>query len=78
MHPTIGLTDFNSNYLNKLLKNIKKQKPTFLLYYFNVNLLNDNEHNPTNDILDSLDSNKCIPFILQPTRIISHSSNSYR
>ena len=36
--------------------------------------MNDNEHNPTNDFLDSLASNKCISFILQPTRIISHSS----
>ena len=41
-HPFIGLTDFNSNYLNKLLKNIRKQKSISHLCYFNVNLLNDN------------------------------------
>ena len=72
-HPFIGLTDFNSNYLNKLLKNIKKQKSISHLYYFNVNLLNDNEHNPTNEFLDSLASKKCTLLILQPTRI-NHSN----
>ena len=41
-NPFIGLTDFNSNYLNKLLKNIRKQKSISHLCYFNVNLLNDN------------------------------------
>ena len=48
-HPSMDLTDFNSNYLNKLLKNIsKEQQPIFWLRDFNVNLLNYNEHNQTN------------------------------
>ena len=69
------LTDFNSNYLTKLLENIsKEQKSTFLLGDFNVHLLNYNEHNPTNEFLDSLASNSFIPLILQPTRISSHSN----
>ena len=38
-----------SNYLNKLPENIsKEQKYMFLLADFNVNLLDYNEHNPTN------------------------------
>ena len=41
---------------------------------FNVNLLNYNEHNQTNEFLDSLASNSFIPLILQPTRITSHSN----
>ena len=74
-HPSMDLTDFNSNYLNKLLENIsKEQKSIFLLGDFNVNLLNYNEHNPTNEFLDSLASNSFIPLILQPTRITSHSN----
>ena len=69
-HQYIELTDFNNNYLNKLLENISKdQKSIFLLGDFNVNLLNYNEHNPTNKFLDSLVSNSFIPLILQPTRI---------
>ena len=49
-HPSMDLTDFNCNYLNKLLENIsKEQKSIFLLGDFNVNLLNFNEHNQTNE-----------------------------
>ena len=63
---SMSLTDFNCNYLNKLLENIsKKQKSVFLLGDFNVNLLNYNEHNQTNEFLDSLASNSFIPLILQ-------------
>ena len=74
-HPSMDLTDFNSNYLNKLLENISwEQKSIFLLGNFNVNLLNYNEHNPTNELLDSLASSSFIPLILQPIRITSHSN----
>ena len=71
----MDLTDFNYNYLNKLLENIsKEQKSTFLLGDFNVNLLNYIKHNQTNEFLDFLKSNSFIPLILQPTRITSHSN----
>ena len=74
-HPSMDLADFNCNYLNKLLENIsKEQKSIFLLEVFNVNLLNYNEHNHTNEFLDSLASNSFIPLILQPIRITSHSN----
>ena len=44
--PYTDLIDFNSSYLNKLLKNLsKEQKSIFLLRDFNVKLLNYNEHN---------------------------------
>ena len=71
----MDLSDFNCNYLNNLLeKTSKEQKSIFLLGDFNVNLLNYNEHNETNEFLDSLASNSFIPLILQPTRITSHSN----
>ena len=72
----MDLTDFNCNYLNKLLENISKEQiPVFLLGDFNVNLIMSyNEHNQTNKVLDSLASNSFIPLILQPTRITSHSN----
>ena len=74
-HPSSDLTDFNCNFLNKLLENISKErKSIFLLGDFNANLLNYNEHNQTNEFLDSLASNSFIPLILQPTRITSHSN----
>ena len=74
-HPSMDLNDFNCNYLNQRLENISKEKKSiFLLGDFNVNLLNYNEHNQTNEFLDSLASNSFIPLILQPTRITSHSN----
>ena len=74
-HPSMDLTDFNCNYLNKLLENIsKEQKSVFLLEDFNVNLLNYNEHNQTNEFLDSLASSLFIPLILKPARISSNSN----
>ena len=61
-HPSMDLADFNCNYLNKLLENTSKEKNSiFLLGDFNVNLLNFNEHNETNEFLDSLSSNSFIP-----------------
>ena len=74
-HPSMDLADFNCNYLKRLLKNTsKEQKSIFLLGDFNVNLLNYNQHNETNEFLDSRASNSFIPSILQPTRIINHSN----
>ena len=70
----MDLNDFNTNYLNNLLHKVyKEQKSVFLLGDFNVNLLNYNNHNPTNEFLDSLASNSFVPYILQPTRLTSHS-----
>ena len=74
-YPSMDLTELNCNYLNKLLENIsKEQKSIFLLGDFNVNLLNYNEHNQTNEFLDSLAPTSFIPLILQPTRITRDSN----
>ena len=70
----MDLTDFNCNYLNKLLENISKEQKYFPTWRLNVNLLNYNEHNQTNKFIDSLVSNSFILLILQPTRITSHSN----
>ena len=65
--------EFN-NYLNHMFEKVsKEQKQIFLLGDFNINLLNYNVHQPTNEFLDSLASNSIIPYILQPTRLTSHS-----
>ena len=73
-HPSMDLNDFNTNYLNNLLDKVsKEQKSVFLLGDFNINLLNYNNHNPTNEFLDSVVFNSFAPYILQPTRLTSHS-----
>ena len=73
-HPSVDLPDFNSNYFNKRLeKESNKQKSVFLSGDFNINLLNYNVHNPTNKFLDSSAPNSFLPYILQQSRITSHS-----
>ena len=65
---------FKNNYLSQIFETVsKEQNQVFLLGDFNVNLLNYNNQQTTNDFLDSLASNSFIPFILHPTRINSHS-----
>ena len=73
-HPTMDVLDFKNNYLGQIFESVSKErKQVFLLGDFNINLLNYNCHQPTNDFLDSLASNSFIPYILHPTRITSHS-----
>ena len=50
----------------------RKKKNTYL-GDFNINLLNNNEHRPTNDFLDSLLSSSLLSYILQPTQLTGHS-----
>ena len=73
-HPNIDVLDFKNNHLSQIFEIVsKKQKQVFLLGDFNKNLLNYNDHQSTNDLLDSLVSNSLVPYILHPTRITSHS-----
>ena len=73
-HPTMDVLDFKNNYLGQIFESVSKErKQVLLLGDFNINLLNCNCHQPTNDFLDSLASNSFIPYILHPTRITSHS-----
>ena len=51
----------------------KENKQVFLLGDFNFKLLNYNDHQPTNEFLDSLAWNSFLPYILQPNRLTSHS-----
>ena len=63
-----------TNHLYQMLEKVsKEQKQIFLLGDFNINLLDYAVHQPTNDFLDSLASNSRIPYVLQPTRLTSHS-----
>ena len=73
-HPNMDVLDFKNNYRSQIFEIVSKErKQVFLLGDFNINLLNYNDHQPTNDFLDSLASNCFIPYILHPTRITSHS-----
>ena len=73
-HANMDVLDFKNNYLMQIFEIVSKErKQVFLLGDFNINLPNYNDHQPTNDFLDSLASNSFIPYILHPTRITSHS-----
>ena len=75
-HPTMDLNEFNCYDLNPLLEKLAKgQKTVFLLGDFNVNLLKYEQHKETNEFLDSLSFNMFLPYIIQPTRITSHSKS---
>ena len=75
-HPSMDLNEFNYYYLNPLLEKLaKEQKTVFLLGDFNVDLLKYEHHKATNEFLDSLSSNMVLPYIIQPTRITSHSKS---
>ena len=69
----MNVSGFNFLINQPLDKISEEQKQIFLLGDFNINLLNYNEHQPTNEFLDSLASNSIIPYILQPTRLTTHS-----
>ena len=74
-HPSMNLTVFNCNYLNISLYNIsKEQKSIFVLGDFNVNLLNYNKDNQTNEFLDFLTSNSFMSLILLKNRVTFHSN----
>ena len=55
------------NYLIRFQKN----KNNF--FFLSINLLTYNEHQSTNEFLDSLASNYIMPYILQTTRLSSHA-----
>ena len=77
-HPNIDVLDFKKNYRSQIFETVSKEREkVFLLGDFIINLLNYNDHQPTNDFLDSLASNSFIPYILHPTRIISHSKTGF-
>ena len=69
-HPNMDLSDFIENYLSILLDKISKENKTvYLLGDFNVDLLKYDQHNLTNDFLDTLATNFFLPNIFLPTRI---------
>ena len=65
----MDVLDLNHHFNQMLEKVSKEQKQIVLLGDFNINLLNYDIHQPTNDFLDSLGSNSIIPYILKPTRL---------
>ena len=51
----------------------QEKKLLFLMGNSNVNLLNYECHNDTNDSIDTMISHYLLPYILHPTRVTDHS-----
>ena len=57
-----------------LTKLNNKNYDIFLMGDFNIDLLQYESHNSTNDFLNSMVSHSFLPYILQPTRVTDHSA----
>ena len=73
-HPNTDVKKFNE-YVDQTMNKISKEnKLIFLIGDFNINLLNYNSHNETNDFLNTMLSHYLLPHILHPTRVTDHSA----
>ena len=72
-HLVRDVADFNKNILTLFLINCPKKISKFFFLKILIKLLDYQDHQPTDEFLDSLASNLFISYILQPTRLTSHS-----
>ena len=72
--PGTDIKEFNI-YFRDTLNVIKRENRIgYLMGDFNINLLNYNNHNPTNDFVDAAYSQSFFPLITRPTRITQFTS----
>ena len=64
-----------SNILNQYSQKVNKTKYNiFVMGDFNIDPLQYESHNNTNEFLNTIISHSFLPYILQPTRVTDHSS----
>ena len=63
--------DFTNVLLSKIVHN---DKPVYIMGDFNINLLNEDVHAPTNDFINIMSSHSLYPSITKPTRITPNSA----
>lgn len=72
--PDVSVTEFN-NSINHTLSTISfENKLSYLMGDFNINILNSDSHQPTNDFINLMTSNSLYPLISKPTRITNSSA----
>ncbi len=72
--PDQDVNEFNKYIDNVLTHATRNQKIVYLMGDFNINLLNEDVHLPTNDFIDILSTHSLYPSITKPTRITSKSA----
>ena len=67
----MSINDFNDNYMNVLLENIKKEnKSCILMGDCNIDLMRSAANNAISNFLETLSSSFFAPYILQPTGVL--------
>ena len=72
--PNQNANDFDQN-INLIMTRISKEnRCIYLMGDFNLNLMNHESHQQTNEFLDIMYSNMLLPLITRPTRITSYTA----
>ena len=74
--PNSNIQLFNDKMNEIMTKITNEQKDCYLMGDFNIDLLKYQQHNDTNNFLDTMFSHSFLPAINRPTRITSHTATS--
>ena len=72
--PNTDVSIFTEKLATILQKIADERKLVYLLGDFNINLLESDNHLPTNEFLEQMYANSLFPYITKPTRIKNNSS----
>ena len=72
--PNTNMMDFNATMANALEQLRMENKLVYLMGDYNIDLLNSEKHDLTNEFVDVLYCNEFLPLISRPTRITSTSA----
>ena len=73
-HPNTDVTSF-TQYMETAFTEMNKNKYNiFIMGDFNIDLLQYDTHNSTDDFLNSMIFHSFLPYVLQPTRVTDHSA----
>ena len=72
--PNTNMVDFNATMANALEQLRMENKLVYLMGDYNIDLLNSEKHDLTNEFVDVLYCNEFLPLISRPTRITSTSA----
>ena len=68
-HPSSDISKFSDHFQETFSKLENENKLIFIMGDFNINLLNHENHTPTNEFINMMFSNNLQPSVLHPTRI---------
>ena len=72
--PGNDIRTFNDKLESTLQKLRRENKISYILGDFNINLLNNDYHQPTGEFFDLMSSNSFLPLITRPSRVTANSA----